>query len=59
MLKGIEEGGKRTGEIVRGLRNFSRLDEDEKKLADVNEGIESTLLMLHNEFKNRITVEKN
>ena len=29
------------------------------KLADINEGIESTLLMLNNEFKNRVIVEKD
>jgi signal transduction histidine kinase len=59
LINGIEEGAKRTIEIVRGLRNFSRLDEGEKKLADINEGIESTLLMLRNQLKNRIEVVKN
>jgi len=59
LLKGIEEGGKRTADIVRGLRNFSRLDEGEMKLSNINEGMESTLLMLKNDFKNRIIVEKN
>jgi signal transduction histidine kinase len=58
LLSGIEEGARRTMEIVRSLRNFSRLDEGEKKLADTNEGIESTLLMLRNQLKNRIEVEK-
>ena len=59
LLDGIHEGANRTSEIVRGLRNFSRLDEDEQKLADLNQGIESTLLMLRNQLKNRIEVEKN
>jgi signal transduction histidine kinase len=59
LLSGIEEGARRTMEIVKGLRNFSRLDEGEKKLADINEGIESTLLMLRNQLKNRIEVVKN
>jgi len=59
LLAGIEEGARRTMEIVRGLRNFSRLDEGETKLADINEGIESTLLMLQNQLKNRIEVVKN
>ncbi len=58
LLNGIEEGAKRTIEIVRGLRNFSRLDESDKKLSDINEGIESTLLMLRNQLKNRIEVIK-
>ncbi len=59
LLSGIEEGARRTMEIVKGLRNFSRLDEGDKKLADINEGIESTLLMLRNQLKNRIEVVKN
>ena len=59
LLKGIEEGGRRTAGIVKGLRNFSRLDEDEMKLANINEGIESTLLMLKNDFKNRIDLVKD
>ncbi len=59
LLKGIQEGAERTSEIVKGLRNFSRLDEDVLKLANVNEGIESTLLILRNEFKNRIEIVKD
>ena len=58
LLKGIEEGAHRTAEIVKGLRNFSRMDEDELKLADINEGIESTLLILQNKLKHHVTVEK-
>lgn len=59
LLRGIEDGGKRSAEIVKGLRNFSRLDEDEMKMASINEGIESTLLMLKSDFKNRIEVGKD
>ncbi|MGD8782561.1 MAG: MCP four helix bundle domain-containing protein [Ignavibacteria bacterium] len=58
LLDGIEEGGNRTAEIVKGLRNFSRLDEEEKKIANINECINSTLMMLKNQFKNRIEIEK-
>jgi signal transduction histidine kinase len=57
LLKGIEEGARRTTDIVRGLRNFSRLDEDEQKLADIQQGLESTLLVLKNELKNKVEVE--
>ncbi|MCH7878237.1 MAG: PAS domain S-box protein [candidate division Zixibacteria bacterium] len=46
-------------EIVRSLRNFARLDEAERKPADLHEGINSTLTLLAYEFKNRITVEKD
>ena len=50
LLKGIEEGSKRTAEIVKGLRNFSRLDEEEMKKANINEGIESTLILVQNKL---------
>lgn len=46
LLSGIEEGAKRTAEIVAGLRNFSRLDESEIKEVNINEGITSTLVLL-------------
>jgi signal transduction histidine kinase len=59
LLKGIEDGAQRTFEIVKGLRNFSRLDEEGKKLADINQGLESTLLMLKHQLKNRIEVVKD
>ncbi|MFC2111056.1 two-component regulator propeller domain-containing protein [Bacteroidota bacterium] len=58
LLDGIDEGAYRTAEIVRGLRNFSRLDEDELKLADLHKGIEATLLILKNTLKDRIEVVK-
>ncbi len=47
----------RVRKIIDGLRNFSRLDEAEYKLADLREGIESSLLIAHTALKNRITVE--
>ena len=47
LLKGIDEGAQRTAEIVRGLKNFSRLDEAELKDADINEGLLSTLTVLN------------
>jgi len=53
------EGSRRVKEIVENLRNFSRLDEAEFKLADIHEGLESTLMLLNNDLKNRITVHKD
>ncbi len=46
LLSGIEDGARRTAEIVSGLKNFSRLDESDIKEANINEGIESTLVLL-------------
>lgn len=59
LLNGIGEGASRTAEIVKGLRNFSRMDEHELKLANINQGIDSTLLILHNKIKNRIEIIKD
>jgi signal transduction histidine kinase len=53
------EGSQRVKEVVQNLRNFSRLDEAEYKAVDLHEGLESTLLLLNNEIKNRILVHKN
>jgi signal transduction histidine kinase len=45
-------------DIVRSLRNFARLDEAEQKVADLHEGLDSTLTLVHHELKNRIGVVK-
>lgn len=57
LVSGISEGAVRTSEIVLGLRNFSRLDEDVVKLANLNEGLDSTLVLLRNKTKDLIEVE--
>ncbi len=59
LLKGIGDGASRTAEIVKGLRIFSRLDEDDLKKADINEGLESTLVIANNLIGHKITIEKN
>jgi hypothetical protein len=59
LLKGIHEGSSRTAEIVKGLRIFSRVDEDDIKLADVNEGLESTIIIINNQLNNKIEVQRN
>lgn len=59
LLNGIEEGASRTTNIVKGLRNFSRLDQDVLKKADVNEGLESTLTLLHSVYKDKIEIVRD
>ena len=59
LIGGIEEGAERTAEIVRSLRNFSRLDESEKKVANVHEGIDSTLILLKNVLPDNIKIIKD
>ncbi|HXI00069.1 MAG TPA: 7TM diverse intracellular signaling domain-containing protein [Sphingobacteriaceae bacterium] len=59
LLKGINEGASRTAEIVKGLRVFSRLDEDDLKRADINQGLDSTLTIVNNLLDNKIKVKKD
>lgn len=54
LIDGIKNGADRTGEIVRGLRTFSRLDEDEFKEADIEDGLLSTLTISNNKMRDRI-----
>lgn len=58
LLKGMYEGANRTAEIVRSLRIFSRVDEDSLKFADINEGVESTLVILNSLIREGVQVEK-
>ncbi|MEL6134269.1 MAG: hypothetical protein AAFR59_12975, partial [Bacteroidota bacterium] len=41
LIVGIDEGAHRTTEIIKGLRNFARMDEEERKAYDVHQGIDS------------------
>lgn len=59
ILEGIEEGASRTAEIIRGLRNFSRLDEGGLKKVDIHSGIDSTLVLLNSSVRDKITIVKN
>ena len=59
LLSGIQEGTTRTANIVSDLRVFSRLDESAIKKADLHQNIDSTLSLLNNQFKNRITINRH
>jgi signal transduction histidine kinase len=58
LIKTIDDGAQRTSEIVKGLRNFSRVDEQDLKRGDIHLGIDSTLMLLRNKLDN-INVIKN
>ncbi len=51
VLSSMKMGTNRIREIVRSLRNFSRLDEAEMKKVDIHQGIDSTLLILESRLK--------
>ncbi|MBW4512651.1 MAG: MCP four helix bundle domain-containing protein [Scytonematopsis contorta HA4267-MV1] len=58
IISSMEEGAERIRQIVVSLRNFSRLDESEVKNININEGIDSTLLILNYRFINQIEIIK-
>ena len=59
LLKDIQIGAMRTFEIVKGLRNFSRLDEEEIRKTHINDHISTTLILLRNQIKeNEIIVNR-
>lgn len=55
LLKSMEMGAERITDIVTSLRNFSRLDESAQKQVNIHEGIESTLVILHNRLREGAT----
>jgi len=55
----IETGTERVTTIVRRLRSFARLDEAELKEADLHEGLEDTLVLIHHEIKHNIEIVRN
>lgn len=59
LLDSQKQAADRIRNIVLSLRNFSRLDQGEIKTVRIEEGLDSTLQMLHHNYKNRITVEKD
>lgn len=60
LLKGIEEGAHRSSEIIKGLRSFSRLDDEASQIYDIHEGIDSSLVLLQNKIiDKKIVVRKD
>jgi PAS domain S-box-containing protein len=57
LMDSVFIGIDRTIQIVRGLRTFSRLDDENKHLANLTDLIESSLTILYNKYKNRITLK--
>ena len=59
LLQNINIGVKRTVDIIKSLRTFSRESGENFSLADINENIDSTLVLLKNQYKNKIEIIKN
>jgi len=54
LLNSMEMGADRIRQIVLSLRNFSRLDEAERKWVDIHEGLDNTLLILSHRLKGKL-----
>ena len=54
LLTGIDDGTSRTSEIVKGLRIFSRMDGDAATEANLNDLLESTLVILRSSLKDEV-----
>lgn len=59
LLQESREGAKRIREIVQGLKNFSRPDNDSVTFGDINEGIDTALKVVWNNLKYKCSVEKD
>lgn len=57
LIEESEEGLQRVSEIVGGLKLFSRIDNDEKQLFDLNACLKTTLNMVKNELKYDCDIE--
>ncbi|NEU80041.1 ATP-binding protein [Nostoc sp. UIC 10630] len=53
LFQSMTVGTERIQEIVKSLRNFSRLDEAELKQVNIHEGIDSALMILEHRFQAR------
>ncbi|RZK69409.1 MAG: GHKL domain-containing protein [Pedobacter sp.] len=58
LLSGIDEGAQRTAEIIRSLKNFSRLDENDTKPVNLQEGLDSTLVLIKSTFPSNLKIIK-
>ncbi|MDZ8066168.1 MAG: ATP-binding protein [Nostoc sp. DedQUE08] len=58
ILSSMRIGTDRIRDIVLSLKNFSRLDQSEKKAVNIHEGIESTLLLLNHRLQPKIEIIK-
>lgn len=59
LINSVEEGAKRTAEIVQGLKTFSRLDESDANDANVHDLLDSTLIVLRNLTKDKVEIYKD
>lgn len=58
LIKESLDGAERVKKIVQDLKSFSRIDEAENKMAYINAGLDSTINIVWNELKYKVTLKK-
>jgi two-component system, NtrC family, sensor kinase len=58
-MASMETGVERIVSIVKSLRNFARLDENDQKEVDLHEGLESTCLLLQHRLGSNIAIQRD
>ena len=58
LLADAQYGLEQIGELVMGLKNFSRVDRSQTELFDLNEGLDTSLKICQNNLKDRVQIEK-
>jgi len=53
------DAASRVSEIIKNLKNFSRVDQANFQNADIIEGIKSVLVLTSNLWKNKVTIQEN
>ena len=59
LLGDAQYGLEQIGELVMGLKNFSRVDRSQTELFDLNEGLDTSLKICQNNLKDRVQIEKH
>jgi len=59
MLADCKTGARRTVDILKDLKSFSRMDTGEVQTIDINQSIEVIMKLLLPEYKDRIVIKKN
>jgi two-component system, NtrC family, sensor kinase len=59
LLADAQYGLEQIGELVMSLKNFSRVDRSQTELFNVNEGLDTSLKICHNQLKEHIQIERH
>ncbi len=59
LIKESRDGADRVRKIVLNLKEFSHVGRDEKVPSNINDGLESTINIVWNELKYKVTLQKN